>query len=815
MKSFNRKTTSHNFTAQKFIRIGIGCCVLFLFFQCRAPIWERVDLNKRAGAPIEAERALLAHLETHPGDAKAYFLLGETRAQLEKWQEMMDAFEKCERLNIDWRRDIFARKNLYWRQNFQNGLDALKNEAILRARNLFESCMLIFPTRARGFRLFGETSLMLGDTTAAINAFAYTLRINDEDYRARRFLMSTYFYSGQYKEAILHANHILSKKKNDLEALRVKAYSYGLLKQREEANQAYMALLNPQIPHLIEDYINYAGYKYSMGLYDDAAKSLRQAIEHGADKVENLEAIMQTHLMQQDYVDLFETAKELLEEDSTRIKALQLKQIALLAMKQHEQASDAELTYLITLSTLRLALKDYAEVIKNTSEVLRQDSLNIRAYELRIAALDSMGNNREARINEMEMLHIKSDKFEERNNYQQVVAMNKRILEINPIDFEAMQQKNAAHRALGDSSAAAQTRIAYHLALLEQHKAQKDHLNLLKDALNILLIDDKNLTALETKWLAYDSLGNRRQALKSKFNYLQELAETQFASQKYKDLVETTTQIIAMDSTNVRANNLKRDSYLGLNNKEAAEATQLQYFEAIANELLRQENYTALVEKVDEILGIQPTNLNALKLRATAYTELQDSVKARQARLNYFVERARRQSRNKLPEDLLTSSNEILTLDDTNLIGLQFRYMALQDLSRKSEAEQAEQAYLHALALNYNQQQAWAKLLETSTKLLEFNQLDSAAVSLKERAYLKRKQPNMAKQTRLDYFEKLCNHHMGAKRYDDVISTTVKMLDISTNYIPALKLRKDAFYSKGNWEVASKIEDQINQLSTK
>ena len=729
---------------------------------------------------------------------------------------MIEAYDECERFNIDWRWEIFGRKNYYWRRNFEDGLQALKHNSPLRARNLFEACTIIFPTRGRGFRLFAETSLALGDTSGAIDAFVYTLRIDDSDERARRFLMKTYFQTADYDKAIHHADFILGKKKNDLEALRVKAYSLGLQKKRAEANQAYMQLISLPNQNIVADLKNFAGYKYSMSLYADAARILRQAMDYGADKKATLEAILQTRLMQQNYVDLMRDAEDLLAVDSTSIKGLQLKQVAQLAMKKHEEATDTEMAYLITMSTLRLAMKDYSEVIKNTNEVLKQDSLHIKAYELKIAALDSIGRNQEARESEIEMLHILLDKASKNQEYENTIKYASRILEINPIDLNAVNHKDAAYNALGNKAAAAATRIKYYFDLAEVHARKNNYIGRLRAANYILNIEPANLAALKMKWDAYVALGNTPEALKWELAYLNALAEIESKKKEFAKVIETTKRIIEMDSTNDRSTVLKREAHLALNQRKAALATELRYFETIAHRLQQEQKYMELLAKVDDILMLQPENLHALELRVIAYEGLQQPVQAKAARTSYLLEKARRQSPARDFEGLLKTADELIALDSRNTFGLQFRYLALRNLGRTEEAVEGEKRYLHVLAENYDRAADWKKLQKTAESLLQFDAIDSVAVNFKMKAHEKLSETDKARQTQLDYFEALCNRYVAIDRQDDIIDVTQKMLEIRENYLPALRLRKDAFYAKGEWEIGEVLEKQINELmSTK
>lgn len=308
-----------------------------LFLGCTAPIWQRVDIAKRQGNPQSAEQQLENYLRSHPNDAKAYYVLGEIRAEMDKWLEMTEAFSACERADARWKDDTNAAREFHWIANFNAGLHLLQQREFVRARNHFKNCTIILSGRAIAHRLLGEAALASGDTALAQPALVKTLELDEKDQRARRHLLMIYFSTGNYRLAILEAQVLMQEFPNDIEARRIRAYSFDRLNEKHQALSAYQQLI--RLSSHAADFESFAAFQYRTGDYQAALKTIRQAIQRGGSRVKNLKAMAQCQLMQQNFRDLSGTAQEILDIDNTDISALQLLQLSYTALGKKNEAN--------------------------------------------------------------------------------------------------------------------------------------------------------------------------------------------------------------------------------------------------------------------------------------------------------------------------------------------------------------------------------------------------------------------------------------------------------------------------------------------
>lgn len=310
-----------------------------IWLHCAAPIWQKVDLALRQGNPQSAERQVEEHLRSHPNDAKAYYALGEIRAEMDNWQEMTEAFAASERADARWKRDTDTAKEFHWTANFNAGLDVLQQREFVRAINHFKNCIIILPGHAIAHRLLGEAILASGDTALAQPALVKTLELDEKDQWARRHLLMIYFSTGNYRSAILEAEVLMEEFLNDLEAHRIRAYSFDRLNEKHQALTAYQQLIG--LSSHAADYESFAAFKYRLGDFEAALRLSRQSIQRGGSRFKNLKAVAQCQLMQQNFRDLSETAQDILEisnTDNTNISALQLLQISYMALGRTDEA---------------------------------------------------------------------------------------------------------------------------------------------------------------------------------------------------------------------------------------------------------------------------------------------------------------------------------------------------------------------------------------------------------------------------------------------------------------------------------------------
>ncbi|MFQ5772859.1 MAG: tetratricopeptide repeat protein, partial [bacterium] len=223
-----------------------------------------------------------------------------------------------------------------WTKNLNIGLEAFQQHEYEKALNQFKNATIIVPEFPIAHRLHGEASLALGDTTRAQASFLRTLELDENDKRARRFLLTLYFSTGIYGLAIQEAEILLQEFPDDIESLRIRAYSYDRLNEKPQALEAYRRLLS--VSKKPADLESFAAFQYGNGDYEAALKLSRRAILQGGNRLQNLKAIAQCQLMQQNFDDLTETAREILEIKNSDLAALQLLHFAYTALGKIDDA---------------------------------------------------------------------------------------------------------------------------------------------------------------------------------------------------------------------------------------------------------------------------------------------------------------------------------------------------------------------------------------------------------------------------------------------------------------------------------------------
>lgn len=310
--------------------------VCLSFYQCTSSIWQGVALARRQGRYESAEQQVERYLRTHPNDARAYYTLGEIRAQRRNWAGMQEAFRSCEKADKSWRRETETAREYHWAKNYNAGLSSLQAENLQLARDRFQAGTLIFPRRAISQRLYGEASLAAGDTVAAQAAFERVLVLDPRDARARRHAMLIYFATGAYEKALAQADFLLQQAPLDVEALRLRAYSLDRLRETGRATEAYKKLL--AISKRAADPEAFAAFQYRNGEYRSALALGQTAIERGGNQLQNLRAIAQCHLMLQDFRNLDIVAQQILALQQNSLVALQLRRYALVGLGKPVEA---------------------------------------------------------------------------------------------------------------------------------------------------------------------------------------------------------------------------------------------------------------------------------------------------------------------------------------------------------------------------------------------------------------------------------------------------------------------------------------------
>ena len=803
---------------------SISALVVLLLWSCAAPIWQSVDLAKRQGDTAKIETLLAAHVQKNPGDAKAFFMLGEIRGELGRWQGMMSAFDACEKIDPAWRRDVNSKKELFWRKNFNDGVIARQLGDTDESLVNFAAITIIYPERAIGHRLFGEASLAFGDTAQALGAFEQALSLHFDDHISRRHMMALSFAQNYFEQALEQAEILLMALPHDPEALRFRAYSLDMLDRRHEATDAYTKLIAAsEDPADVE---SFAAFKYRMGLYEDAIALSELAITRGGDREANWQAIVQARLMQQNYPELLAAASTLSAIAPNNLQAYELKQLAQITLGQVRQARLTKLDYLHALAQIRLKQRLFPELLATTDEILSIRENDLEALRLRAATFDSTREYRKAREAQLLYLDVLGKKQWEEHNFLEVIRTTAQTLAIDSTNFQAVQLKKSAYDSLGQPQDALQTEITYHAAVARTHLANRNFYGFLKKAMDILALDPKNLMALRYKAMAHDSLGQFQQAGLSEMQYLLTAAEQHLANGDYEAVIRETDKALDLDRNNREAVQLKIAAHRQLDQNDQAKQTEIAYQLTRIDHWLKDGNGTAAAEDgvakyefvlaaTDTILTLDPQSVPALEHRKSAFAALGQSRKAVSTEIELLLILAQQRLGEKNYQELLKLSDEIIAIDASYLPALNLKKIALQHLGQDDAARKIEITSLLLIADSLSAQNDQAELLKVATTILALDRLNKNAVDLKHAAHLALGQKQLAEQTMIKYWLELAAHRMQQKKYAEVHELVDQVLSAQPSNLEALTLKRNAYLATARLDEALALKQQIELLQSK
>ncbi|MFQ5627529.1 MAG: tetratricopeptide repeat protein, partial [bacterium] len=724
-------------------------------------------------------------------------------------------------LNAAWRRDIEATKEYYWRKNFNAGFAKGRIQALAESSNHFKAATIIYPERAISHRLYGEASLALGDTTQALSSFEQTLSLDPEDHRSRRNTMSIYFSLGEYEQAIRLAEVLLQSFEDDVEALRIHAYSLDRIDNRQAATEAYTRLIDSSTDH--EDVEYFAAFKYRTGLYEDAIVLSQLAVERGGNREENWQAIVQSRLMQQNYPELLSAASTLLIFAPDNLVALELKRFAQITLGQFRQAEQTKLDYLHAMARIRLKQRNYPELLETTDEILSIQANDLEALRLRAATFDSIGEYRNAREARLLYLDLLAKKYREEGHFLEAIRTTAQTLALDSTNYEAAQLKQQAHDSLGQKRLAIQTQITYLAAVARTHLRNRNFYAFMRKSMEILSIDGKNLMALRYRQMAHDSLGQFREAELAEIDYLLALSRQELANKNYEAVIVSTDKILDIDRLRREAVKLKVAAHESMGQIEQANRAKIAYQLVSIESTLEESNgtsphsntsrYQKILAAVDTILAIEPYNIPALEHRKNAYEFLGQSADAQNAEIDYLLAISRKNIVENEFQELLETSEEILAIDSMHLYALGLKRDALSRLGRANEAKKAEVNYLLAIADSLAVQNNFKELIRKTEQILALDKLNKPAVDFKQSAHRALGQRQLENETIINYWFDLAALRMKQKKYHEVHALADSILNIDPLRIDALTLKRNAFLSTASLDEAMAIKKQIESLT--
>ncbi len=245
------------------MKLTIKTFILFLILllsSCRPPEIESVVIEYN-GARFDAayELALVA-VEKHPGNAEAWYYMGELYGKKEMFAEMMDAFNKAKSLDFQYEQKVNPSIENYFATVFNRGVSSFNNynksedQQSEKSQKLIQSALLDFikssymKNDTRSNQMIAMTYSAMNDNDNALKYYKIVTEIEPENIDGWSNLGNFYFSLQDLDNAIIALEKTYELDQNNPQAITFLSQIYDLKGQTDKAISFYekAIALNPQ-----------------------------------------------------------------------------------------------------------------------------------------------------------------------------------------------------------------------------------------------------------------------------------------------------------------------------------------------------------------------------------------------------------------------------------------------------------------------------------------------------------------------------------------------------------------------------------------
>jgi len=234
--------------------------LLIIMSSCRPPEIESVVIEYN-GARYDAayELALIA-VQKHPGNAEAWYYMGELYGKKEMFAEMMDAFKKANSLDAQYEQKSAPAIDNYFATVFNRGVSSFNNfnksedRDSEKAQKLIQSALLDFQKSsyikndARSNQMIAMTYSAVNDNDNALKYYKIVTEIEPENIEGWSNLGNFYFILQDLDNAVLALEKAYELDSNNAQAITFLSQIYDLKGQTDKAVSFYekAIAMNPQ-----------------------------------------------------------------------------------------------------------------------------------------------------------------------------------------------------------------------------------------------------------------------------------------------------------------------------------------------------------------------------------------------------------------------------------------------------------------------------------------------------------------------------------------------------------------------------------------
>ncbi len=162
--------------------LALVCGLLSVGFQCSSAELTSAKLYIQRNDLNNAEKSLLMELKKNPENEEAWYLLGQVRGELKKFDGMNEAFNKALSISKDHEKEIASQRGLKWSVAVNAGVEHFNKgkenpEEFTIAAELFKSAITILPDSAQSYKNLAYCYLNTNEPDSAIPSLKKAITI--------------------------------------------------------------------------------------------------------------------------------------------------------------------------------------------------------------------------------------------------------------------------------------------------------------------------------------------------------------------------------------------------------------------------------------------------------------------------------------------------------------------------------------------------------------------------------------------------------------------------------------------------------------